>query len=467
MTTTNQLIKNPLPAFFLIIVGTIGSIWILLSNEFYYIDECAHYLYSRFVIQSLPITVQLWHRPLPQWLFAVPAQFGHTVTMFFALALFLVLLLITWRIAVLHGIKHAEWVILLAGLQPILFDLSYACMTEMPAAFMIALSYFYHLKGKHGWSLTLASVVFLCRTEMYLFAGVMFLFYAWKREWKILPLVLVGPLLWIGSSALISGDIMTFFREWAGFSRIGKFIPGVSVTRYFMHLHSIFGLTQALLFAAGAGFIAARKRSAEFGIIYSTIALTLIIHTLAGAEIFHWSASIGELRYIAVVGPLFGIISVYGFSEILDRMRPAAVQLIFSLIVLGGVVYQCTTVTHPRRWANYDKVVIRLTKEIKQDYPGLTLLSNHPISAYILDVPPAGSKYFAPLTIKNFKKYPECIILWDPFFANSIFSQSRLTKEKMLQDTTIEIVDRYKYWNIEYLVLHKKSSSAELSGIVD
>ncbi len=234
-----------------------------------------------------------------------------------------------------------------------------------------------------------------------------------------------------------------------------------------MHLHSIFGLTQALLFAAGAGFIAARKRSAEFGIIYSTIALTLIIHTLAGAEIFHWSASIGELRYIAVVGPLFGIISVYGFSEILDRMRPAAVQLIFSLIVLGGVVYQCTTVTHPRRWANYDKVVIRLTKEIKQDYPGLTLLSNHPISAYILDVPPAGSKYFAPLTIKNFKKYPECIILWDPFFANSIFSQSRLTKEKMLQDTTIEIVDRYKYWNIEYLVLHKKSSSAELSGIVD
>ncbi len=465
MEKTHNLIKNPLLIFFLIVVGTIGSVWILLSNEFYYIDECAHYLYSRFVFQALPITVQLWHRPLPQWLFAVPAQFGHTFTMFFALALFLVLLFITWRIAVLHGIKHAEWVVLLVGLQPILFDLSYACMTEMPAAFMIALSYLYHLKGKHGLSLTLASAVFLCRTEMYLFAGVMFLFYAWKHEWKILPLVLTGPLLWICSSAVISGDVMSFFREWVAFSSIGKFIPGVSVTHYFMHLHSIFGLTQVLLFAAGAGFIAARKRSAEFGIIYSTITLTLILHTLAGAEMFHWSASIGELRYIGVVGPLFGIVSVYGFAEIADRVRPAAGQLLFSLIVLAGVAYQCTTETHPRRWANYERVVINLTKEIRAEYPDLTLLSNHAVVAYIMDVPPCGGKHFARLTLKTLKQYPECIILWDPFFSHSIFSQTKLTKEKLLQDTTIEVVDRYKYWSAEYLVLHKKANSALTSGI--
>ena len=145
MAAIQRLKINLLLTFFLFIVGTIGTLWILLSNEFYYIDECAHYLYSRFIVQVLPTTVQLWHRPLPQWLFVLPAQCGHTFTMFFALALFLVLLFITWRIAVLHGIKHAEWVVLLAGLQPILFDLSYACMTEMPAAFMIALSYLYHL----------------------------------------------------------------------------------------------------------------------------------------------------------------------------------------------------------------------------------------------------------------------------------------------------------------------------------
>ena len=205
MNMLKSLIKKPLLLFFLVVVATIESVWILKSDGFYYIDELAHYMYSRFVLQALPQTVQIWHRPIPQWIFALPAQLGHTATMFFAAGLFLCLLLLTYRIALLHSIKHAEWIILLVGLQPILFDLSYACMTEMPTAFMIAWSYYYHLKGKHGWSLLLASMVILCRTEMYLFAGILFWVYVVKREWKLLPLVVVGPLLWIASLEGSSG----------------------------------------------------------------------------------------------------------------------------------------------------------------------------------------------------------------------------------------------------------------------
>jgi hypothetical protein len=456
MNMYHMVSKNSLLVFFFSIVAVIGSVWISLSNGFYYIDECAHYMYCRFVLQALPTTVQMWHRPLPQWLFALPAQFGHTFTMFFALALFLILLFITWRIAVLHNIKHAEWVVLLVGLQPILFDLSYTCMTEMPAAFMIALSYLYHLKGRHGWALAYASAVFLCRTEMYIFAGVMFFVYLWKREWKILPLVLIGPLLWIGSTTIISGNVMTFFREWASFSNIGKFIPGISVTHYFTHLHVIFGLAQVLLFASGAVFIAKAKRSAEFGIIYSTIALIVVLHTLAGAEIFHWTASIGELRYIGVVGPLFGIISAYGLSEILERLKSLNTRLIFSLVVLSAVVFQCAVLTHPRRWANYEKIVVDLTNEIKMEYPDLMLLSNHSAAAYAMDAIPTGKAHLASLNLKTLHHYPECIILWDPFSSHSIFFQTALTKEMLLQDSTIQVVQRYVYRNAEYLVLYKK-----------
>jgi hypothetical protein len=458
MNFIQRLLKNPLLLFFFAIVAIMGSVWIYCSNGFYYIDECAHFMYCRFILQALPTTVQTWHRPLPQWLFALPAQLGHTFTMFFALAIFLALLFITWRIAVLHKIKHAEWVVLLAGLQPTLFDVSYACMTEMPAAFMIALSYLYHLKGKHGWALAFASAVFLCRTEMYLFAGIMFLVYLQKREWKILPLVLLGPLFWIGSTTIISGDVMTFFREWAIFSKIGKFIPGVSVTHYIINLHAIFGLMQVLLFIAGAVFIAKAKRSAEFGIIYSTIALTIMLHTLAGAEMFHWTASIGELRYIAVVGPLFGIISVYGLSEIFDRFKAPNMQFVFSLVVLSAVVFQCSLSTHPRRWANYELVVINLTNEIKTEYPNLTLLSNHSAAAYAMDdVATNTGTRLASLNLQTLKHHPECIILWDPFSSNSVFFQTELTKATILKDSTIQIVQRYVYWNAEYLVLHKKS----------
>lgn len=412
-------------------------------------------MYCRFVLQALPITVRTWHRPIPQWLFTLPAQFGHTFTMFFALSISVCLLFITYRIAKLKGIRHAEWAVLLVGLQPMLFDLSYACMTELPTAFIITLSYLYYLKEKHGWSLAIASAAILCRTEMYLFAGLMFFVYVRKREWKILPLVLLGPLLWIASTTIISGDVMTFFREWSKFSNLTKFIPGVSVTHYLENLHIAFGYAQLAFFAAGVVFIAIAKRNAEFGILYGTIALTIVIHTLAGAEMFHWTASIGELRYMAVVGPFFGIISVYGFSEIIDKIKRPNLQLVFSILVLGAVVFNCTLTTHPRRWPNYDQVIITMTKAIRTEYPDLTLLSNNAVAAYVMDVPPTGGRYFAPFDKKTLKKYPECVILWDPFTSNSVFTQTELTKSNMLQDTTVKVLDKYSYWGADYFVLYR------------
>ena len=450
------LFKKPLLFFFLAVVAVIESIWILKSDGFYYIDELSHYLYSRFVLQALPVTVQTWHRPIPQWLFALPAQVNHTFTMFFAAGLFICLLLITYRIALLHGIKHAEWVVLLVGLQPILFDLSFACMTEIPAAFMISLSYYYHLKGKHGWSLALASAVILCRSEMYIFAGLMFLVYAYKREWRILPLVLIGPLLWIGSTTIISGNIMTFFKEWKHFTDIGKFIPGASLTHYVANLQTAFGFAQAILIAAGVIFIARAKKSADFGIIYAAIAITVIFHTIAGAEIFHWTGSIGELRYIIVIGPLFGIISVYALSEILDKLKSSSSRIALSILVFGVVVFNCTMTTHPRIWANYNKVVIALAKEMRTEYPNLTVLSNNCIVAYLMDVSPAGGEHYALFNKETLKKYPECLIFWDPFSSNSIFYQTELTKEMMLQDTTIQVLKKYNYWSAEYLLLYKQ-----------
>jgi hypothetical protein len=447
--------RNPLLIFFLLVVASIESVWILQSNGFYPVDECAHFLYSRFVLNVLPVTVQTWHRPGSLWLFALPAQLGHSFTMFFSLALFLCLLLVTYRIAALMGIKHAAWVVILTGLQPILFDISYACLAETPAALLIALSYWYYLKGRPGRGLAIASAVFLFRFEMYLFAVLMFFVYLRKRECRILPLVLLGPLLWIGSSTMIAGDVMTFFREWSNFSNLGKYVPGVSVTYYIENLHTIFGFAQVVLCVVGVISIVRAKKSADFGILFCIIAVNIIINTLAGAEVFHWTGSIGEMRYIAVGAPFVGIVSVYGLSEVFDRVKPSWAQFAVSLLLFGVVVFNCTLTTHPRRWTNYDQIVIRMTKELRSEYPDLTLLSNNCVAAYVMDVAPSGGPHFAKLDMNMLKKYPECLILWDPSSSNPRFDQTELTKEKVLKDTTMVLLERYNYWDAEFLLLYR------------
>jgi hypothetical protein len=457
MIITEGKLRNPLLIFLLGVVAAIASVWILQSNGFYPVDECAHFLYSRFVLKALPVTVQTWHRPGRLWLFALPAQLGHSFTMFFSLALFLCLLLVTYRIATLMKIKHAEWVVILTGLQPILFDISYACLAEAPAALLIMLSYWYHLKGRPGWALAIASAVFLFRFEMYAFAVLLFFVYLRKREWKILPLLLLGPLLWIGSSAIISGDAIMFFREWSQFSNLGKYVPGVSVTYYVENLHNIFGFAQVVLFVVGVTFIVRAKRIAEFGILFCVIAINITVNTLAGAEVFHWTGSIGELRYIAVVAPIVGIVSVYGLSEVLDRVKPSWAQLALSLLVFGAVVLNCTLTTHPRRWTNFDQIVITTTKALRSEYPDLTLLSNNYIVPYVMDVAPSGGPHFAKLDSATLKKYPECLILWDPFSSNPRFDQTEWTREKVLQDSTMILLERDNIWDAELLVLYRNT----------
>jgi hypothetical protein len=126
-----------------------------------------------------------------------------------------------------------------------------------------------------------------------------------------------------------------------------------------------------------------------------------------------------------------------------------------SIFVFGVVVFNCTLTTHPRLWANYNKVVIALTKEMRNEYPDLTVLSNNCIVAYLMDVSPAGGEHYALFNKETIKKYPECLIFWDPFSSNSIFYQTELTKEMMLRDTTIKVLKKFNYWSAEYLLLYK------------
>jgi hypothetical protein len=462
MTITRLWLRNPLLMFFLGVITVIESVWILRSNGFYPVDECAHYLFSRFALSALPVTVQTWHRPGRLWLFALPAQFGHTFTMFFCLVLYLSLLLVAFRIAVRMNIRHAAWVVIFTGLQPVLFDISYACLAETPAALVLALSYLYHLKGRHGWSLALASAVFLFRFEMYAFALMMFFIYTWRREWRILPLLILGPLLWIGSSAIISGDVMTFFREWSKYANLGKYVSGVPVMYYAGNLHTVFGIAQTGLFAAGVIFIAREKRFAEFGILLCAIAINIFVNTLAGAEVFHWTGSIGEFRYIAVVAPFTGILSVYGFSAALDRLKQSWIKQAFSALVFSFVVFNCTLTTHPRRWENYERIVITMTQQLRAEYPDLTLLTNNPIAAYVIDVPPSGGPHLEKLDAGTLAQHPHCLVLWDPYSSNPRFFQTGLTKESLLRDPTMAVLDRYSYWNGEYIAFLRNTAPANV-----
>jgi hypothetical protein len=124
-------------------------------------------------------------------------------------------------------------------------------------------------------------------------------------------------------------------------------------------------------------------------------------------------------------------------------------------VVLVAVVSNCILTTHPRGWSDSDQIVITLTNALRSEYPDLALLSNNYIAAYVLDVPPWGGPRFARLESDMLKKYPECVILWDPFSSNPRFHETELTRETILQDTTMVVLKKYSYRDAEYLLLYR------------
>jgi hypothetical protein len=148
-----------------------------------------------------------------------------------------------------------------------------------------------------------------------------------------------------------------------------------------------------------------------------------------------------------------GIVSVVGLSEVLDRVRPSWAQRTVSVVVFGAIVFNCTLTTQSRRWTNYDEVAINMTRTLRAEYPDLTLLSNNCIVAYVMDVAPSGGPHYAKLDMDRLMKYPECFVLWDQFSSNPRFDKTEMTKERMLQDSTMVLLERYTYWDAEYRVL--------------
>ena len=94
-----------------------------------------------------------------------------------------------------------------------------------------------------------------------------------------------------------------------------------------------------------------------------------------------------------------------------------------------------------------------MTRSLHAEFPTTVILNNHSVAAYTLDQPPSEGPHYAPMDTATISKYGQCIVFWDPFASNSMYTQTEITKEMVLQDSSLHCIERRTYWGAEYLVL--------------
>lgn len=317
--------------------------------------------------------------------------------------------------------RYAYWIVLFAGFQPVLFNISYTVLAELPAAFLIILGYYYFIKDKKVAALIVSSLIFLFRTEYYYVCCLFALVYVFKKDFKILPFALFGPLLWFLHSFFVSLNPMQFFYDLGLHSRLPRLTEGIDWNYYIIRFPQIFGILQTLFFIIAVIFIPFRREIKKTGMFFLIIFGGVTFHTLAALKGFNVSCSVGQLRYIAVVGPVFALLSVFGFDRILNIIGSKVFRIFLSAVIVIALFISGPFLTPFHSKLQLELESEKISELVNDQYKGYKVLSSLHFIANALDEPKTGGEIYKELTKANLEKYDKAIIVFlkelenDPF----------------------------------------------------
>lgn len=433
--------KNKRVIIFFIIVAITELIWILNSGGFYFIDDSCHYNFNRHFLSNLEGSVSTWSRIGRVLLYFIPAQLGIKGVQISSAIIFLITIYFAYRILEIKKIKYSEWVILAIGFQPVLFNISFTSLAELPAATLIIMSFYFFLKNKNVTAMILASLTFTFRTEMYFVAGLYFIYFLYKKNWKVLPYVIVGPLFWFLLSWIFTGNINSFFYNLGMHSRLPRIQEGIKWNHYLLMSPKTYGILQTLFFVIALFVILIKKRTSDFLFLILVTFGGIAGHTLAALDGLATTCSVGQIRYIAIVGPAFGIIATVGFSWFFELIKSKKILDILSVLVililfLFGPLFVPFHVKY--EIANISDKIAYLQKE---KYPDYAVISDMHQLANALDESAAGDKTYKMMTKKNIEAFQKSIIVWESSLEGSPFVEDNVTLKYIESLSNVKLLD--------------------------
>ena len=432
--------SNKLLIFFLLSTVFVEIVWILNSDGFYFIDDGCHFNYNRHYLEDLGRTVSSWSRIGRVLLYFPAAQFGLKGVQINAAIVFLITIIISYKILKNAGINHAEWVIPFIAFQPVLFNISFSSLAELPAASLIILSFYFYQKNRDNLAMLCASLTFIFRTEMYFVAGIYLLIYLKQKKYKTLIPFFIGPLFWIIYTLVITGSLHSLFENLFLHTKLPRITQGVKWYHYILLAPKTYGIFQTLFFIIGLIYILFTRELKKFIILLLVVFGGIAGHTLAALDGLNTTCSVGQVRYISIVGPALAIISVLGMSYLATKIN-RSIRIIFAVIIFTISFIFGPLVTPFHKKYEIEKISDKFANKIHTQYQGYVIISDLYQIANALDEPSSGGKIYKPLTKKNLSDYNKALIIWESSLDGSPFTQESLTRKDIENLPAIRLID--------------------------
>lgn len=415
-------------------------------------DSINHYLYAKFAPSHPHLFFNHWAKPVYSLLVSPFAQFGFIGVKLFNAIISLLTIFFTFKIAQNLNIKNAIIITIILIFSPLYFILTFSGLTEPLFAFFIAISLYAITKKKYIAACLIISFLPFIRSEGLIIIGVYFLYFLLKREWKLLPLLLFGHVVYSISGFFVFNDFLWVFNK-IPYARLSSTYGSGKLFHFIEHMIYVIGVPIYFLFWFGIISIvwkSFKKRITMellvlvlFGFLFFIIAHTLFWYL----GIFN---SMGLQRVLIGIIPLISIISLIGFNFITeDLFKNKRIPKLFAQALMIGyiIIFPFTSNPAAINWerdlnlSEDQQSAIQVASFISQDIePNQRFVFAHPYLSEVLNIDHFDDNERLELTtdFMNHIKSGD-IVIWENWFA---VVENGVTKESL--DNNEELVNLYK-----------------------
>jgi hypothetical protein len=437
---SSTLRSDLLPIALAVIIFSAASIWgAVASDGFLEADSLTHYLYARFAIVETHYLVNVWGRPLVTGLYAIPAYyFGRMGVRTTSLVLALICGIVAYVIARKQNYRWPALALIFTLAQPLVFLHSFSELTELPFAALLGLAFLAYQRRQYAIMAILISLSPLARPEGFGFLFLAAIALIVHRRWWWIPILALPLLGWdyCGWWRYGSPEYLTSLphalrwmpwlkHEWP-YSEHSLYNSG-SIFHFVMLMPAV---ASPFIFPALCVGIwrSIRDRIDHIDVLIAAIPLMILFgHSVLYAT--GKMASSGEMRYMAIVAPFWGLLAARGWTWIFDALnwhRPlrwAAIAALAPALVnhrlqAGPVVlgYQVLPLH-----LNQDMVIARRVARwyqnwpLRDEYP--RILASHPGVYYFLDISLTEKLRTREWTQQTVADAPRgTLLVWDPIY---------------------------------------------------
>lgn len=300
-------------------------------------DGVTHYGIARHAPQNPELFFDHWGKPLFTLLVSPFAQLGYPGMIVFNVLLFCItcILLFAWAERRNNGLAWTIPLLLLSSI--VYYDMVNAGMTEILFSTLLAATFYLFYREKYVWGAFLFSFSLFSRPEANVVLPVYLLFLLYKKQWKAVPFLGAGLLLYSIAGSFYYHDLFWFFTKNPYPAKVNFYGHG-GPWHFIRHHGFIWGPVLAWGSLAGTAAVLVSlftpgRRSR--GVSYLLL-VVLPLFGVVGVHSYIWwkgiHGSLGLLRVLATVMPLsviLGFLFVQDLQTCLARVVPDRVPAVF------------------------------------------------------------------------------------------------------------------------------------------